>query len=272
MENAVIQFHPITSDSDVRFVHGQNVGAHTFPCHAHRSFSLGLVEKGERIVQVNGEAFHISAGEGFILNPQQSHVCSIVGSENHDYWVISIQPDRMQTFFQEATGQMGFPHFSQVKLTEPSILAELAAWLNGCVKDEQKFADLLRTLLRLYADALMPITSAYADALALTFQQLETRQNEAVLLHELAETAHISPFYLNRIFREAAGVPPHTYLLQTRIKKSLALLLKTGSIAIAAQRLGFADQSHFTRLFKREVGITPGRFLDIHSKENDKIR
>jgi AraC-like DNA-binding protein len=270
VENAIIQFHPIVPDSDVRFVRGQNVGAHTFPCHAHRSFSLGLVGKGQRIIQVNGESFHISAGEGFILNPQQPHVCSVIGPEGHDYWVISIHPARMQTLFHEATGLPGFPHFSQVKITNSSFLDDLAAWLeNQPAANEHGFIDLLHTLLVCCAEEITPNKPAYADILASTFRQLENRQSEAVSLHELAETAHISPFYLNRIFRQVVGVPPHTYLLQSRIKKSLELLLKTGSIAASAQRLGFADQSHFTRLFKREVGITPGRFIDLHNKENN---
>ena len=253
----------------MRFVHGQNIGAHTFPGHAHRSFSLGLVEKGQRSILTNGETFLISTGEGFILNPHQPHVCSITGTESHDYWVISIQPDRLQALFTEATGRTGTPYFPQVKLADTSILSRLADWLANPAADEKALGALLCDLLRRNASENAPVTPAYADALALTVQQMETRQNEKVSLQELAETAHLSPFYLNRVFRRVAGVPPHTYLLQTRIKNSFTLLLETGSIATTAQNLGFSDQSHFSRLFKREVGITPGQFLSLHNKENN---
>ncbi|HEX2998228.1 MAG TPA: AraC family transcriptional regulator [Anaerolineales bacterium] len=265
---ATVEFHPLTSDSAIRFVHGQNISAHTFPAHTHRSFSLGLVEKGQRSILTHEETFLISAGEGFLLNPHQPHVCSITGTESHDYWVISIQPDRMQTLFTEATGKTSTPYFPQVKLIDASIVGGLAAWLANPVAVEDVLHALLCNLLARYASEDAFVEPACADALTLAVQQMETRQSEKVLLQELAETAHLSPFYLNRVFRQVAGVPPHSYLLQTRIKNSLALLLETGSIATTAQRLGFADQSHFTRLFKREVGITPGQFLSLHNKED----
>lgn len=265
---ATVEFYPLTSDSAVRFVHGQNISAHTFPAHTHRSFSLGLVEKGQRSILTNEETFLISAGEGFLLNPHQPHVCSITGTESHDYWVVSLQPDRMQALFTEATGKTGTPYFPQVKLTDAPIVGGLAAWLADPVAAEEALHALLCDLLAHYASESTSVAPVCTDALVLAVQQMETRQSEKVLLQELAETAHLSPFYLNRVFRQVAGVPPHSYLLQTRIKNSLALLLETGSIATTAQRLGFADQSHFTRLFKREVGITPGQFLSLHTKEH----
>lgn len=267
MASAIIQFHPLGADAAVRFVHAQHIGTHTFPSHAHRSFSLGLVEKGRRLIHANGETVSISAGEGFVLNPQQSHRCQVVGPEEHAYWVVSIQPAHLHSLYTQATGRSGFPRFRQVRLADVPLLARLAAWLEAPSAGEEALNSLLRDLVVGHAQEGVTPPPACPHIVESTRQQLEAHSEASISLHELAETAHLSPFYLTRIFRRATGVPPYTYLLQSRIKKSLEVLRQTGSIVLTAQELGFADQSHFTRVFKREVGITPGRFLDLHKAE-----
>lgn len=262
-----IQFFSLPGEDDIRLVHGQHVGPHTFPAHAHRSFALGYVEKGGRLIQSQGQAASILSGEGFILNPLQAHTCRIMGSGGHDYWVISISAARMQRGFAAAGGS-GFPRFPSLKIGAPGFLRDLPAWLEN---PSGAAFDRLLELLSAEAEAVEAPDPASDTLLAETFEQLETRQDENLSLHELAEAAHLSPFYLNRVFRAAAGVPPHTYLLQKRIKSALTVLTETGSIAAAAQSLGFADQSHFTRLFKREVGITPGRYLALRRKKEGRL-
>jgi AraC-like DNA-binding protein len=56
-------------------------------------------------------------------------------------------------------------------------------------------------------------------------------------------------------------MPPHEYQVQVRIMKAKTFLRLGRSISETASLVGFVDQSHFTRHFKRLVGITPGKFL-----------
>jgi AraC family transcriptional regulator len=63
------------------------------------------------------------------------------------------------------------------------------------------------------------------------------------------------------------GVTPHQYILQCRIDKAKYLLQHSElSIADIAARVGFCDQSHFTRYFKRIVGVTPKQLLQTQSQ------
>lgn len=81
-------------------------------------------------------------------------------------------------------------------------------------------------------------------------------------LAELATVADMSAYHLAHTFKQALGIAPHQYILRTRIEHAKALLLQ-GKLSIAeiATRVGFFDQSHFTRYFKRSVGITPQALL-----------
>jgi AraC-like DNA-binding protein len=83
---------------------------------------------------------------------------------------------------------------------------------------------------------------------------------EKVTLAELARLAHLSPFCLARLFRAHIGMPPHAYQIQLRVEQAKLLLAAGGSVSDVAQEAGFFDLSHFTRHFKRHVGISPGVF------------
>jgi AraC-like DNA-binding protein len=93
-----------------------------------------------------------------------------------------------------------------------------------------------------------------------TRQFLDEHYAERVSLHELAALMRLSACHLNRSFRRKIGMPPHEYQLQVRILKAKSFLRRGRSISETASLVGFVDQSHFTRHFKRSVGVTPGKF------------
>src|SRR5207302_3842112 len=69
-----------------------------------------------------------------------------------------------------------------------------------------------------------------------------------------------SPAHLVRSFTRTFGVAPHAYRLGRRIEIARQRLLDGQPPADVAVSVGFFDQSHFTRHFKRHVGTTPGHY------------
>ena len=80
-------------------------------------------------------------------------------------------------------------------------------------------------------------------------------------LAELAAVVEMSPWHLLRQFKKFTGLPPHAWLVQFRLRKSLYLLKQGCEIATVAQLCGFSDQSHYTRHFKKSLGCTPAQYL-----------
>lgn len=82
-------------------------------------------------------------------------------------------------------------------------------------------------------------------------------------LLELSSVANLSPSHFTRVFRQETGQSPHQYLIQARIDQAKHLLRSGDDLSIGsiAHQVGFADQSHFTRHFKRIVGVTPNVIL-----------
>ncbi len=86
-------------------------------------------------------------------------------------------------------------------------------------------------------------------------------------LKELASCVQMSPTYFSRLFKETTGITPHQYVIRCRIVRAKDLL-KQGKLSIAevATQVGFVDQSHLHRYFKRLVGVTPKAFLQEFRK------
>jgi AraC family transcriptional regulator len=81
-------------------------------------------------------------------------------------------------------------------------------------------------------------------------------------LDHLAAVARMSPYHFARLFKNSTGLPPHQYVIARRVDRAKGLLRDAERFALAdiAAEVGFSSQSHFTRHFKRLVGVTPRRF------------
>jgi AraC family transcriptional regulator len=92
-------------------------------------------------------------------------------------------------------------------------------------------------------------------------EMMRSHLDEAVPLAELARACKLSPSHFARAFRQTTGQPPHRWLMEQRIEKAKQLLVDTTlSLAQIAQTCGFADQSHFTRVFAQLVQSSPGQW------------
>ena len=94
-------------------------------------------------------------------------------------------------------------------------------------------------------------------------EYLRERLAENISLAELAELAGLSAFHFARSFQRATGLAPHQYLIRLRVERARELLQKKQgdkSFAAVAAEVGFYDQSHLCRHFRRIVGVTPLRF------------
>ena len=96
---------------------------------------------------------------------------------------------------------------------------------------------------------------------------LRTRLGDRIGLGELAEAVGVHPAHLARSFRARHGVSVGEYGRRLRLDWAAAEVAGSDRpIAQIAAEAGFADQSHFTRLFKRYVGTTPAKFRAFHAR------
>jgi transcriptional regulator of acetoin/glycerol metabolism len=92
-------------------------------------------------------------------------------------------------------------------------------------------------------------------------EHIESHLEDNISLAVLAADAGLSLYHFARAFRHSMGIAPHRYVMQERVRKAQQLLARTDlPLATIAAAVGFSDQSHFSRHFRRLAGTTPSGF------------
>lgn len=122
----------------------------------------------------------------------------------------------------------------------------------------------LRPRISTLANLPIPITpKSYGGLPPATVNRIreynDSHLHERIALETLAEIAQLSVYHFARAFRESVGMPPHAYIVRRRIERAQRLLRSTDlSLSEIALKVGFTDQSHFSRHFRRLTGMSPG--------------
>jgi AraC family transcriptional regulator len=88
---------------------------------------------------------------------------------------------------------------------------------------------------------------------------IEANLSAPIQNRDLAAIARLSTYHFNVAFRNSVGDPPHAYIIRRRIERAQGLMLSTNrALSDIAVDCGLSDQAHFTRLFGKIVGESPG--------------
>ncbi len=102
------------------------------------------------------------------------------------------------------------------------------------------------------------------DRMKSTLDYIETYLAEDLSVIELSNIACLSPYHFGKMFKRSMGTSVHQYVLSRRIERAKSMLLsRRFALSEIALVVGFKDQSQFTTIFKRYVGVTPGTYLRL---------
>lgn len=227
-----------------------------------------------------GEVVHHELTPGYVAVLPSGHPVRWSWNSSISFSVLSLDPA-----FVEAVAQSTFglaPEQVELRFAErqqdPAISTMIGALAREAVRADsgsrvyaEALAKILAVhLLRNYArhplDAPEPAaTGETPRAVSRAIAYIQENYSRDVGLADIAEAAHMSPFHLTRLFKRATGVAPYQYLIQLRVNSARALLAAGAgrrSLAEIASAVGFSDQSHLTRHFKRLLGMTPGQAIN----------
>jgi AraC-like DNA-binding protein len=242
---------------------------HAFAPHTHDGFAIGVIERGVEAFRCRGHMQYAPAGSLVLVNPGEVHTGQSREADGFSYRMIYPGVQLLTDVARELTGRaQGIPDFRSPVAEDPEIAARLRALHDALERPSsalERQSLLLATLAPLVARhteaRVAPRTERPEHAAVRRARDyLEAHPGENVSLEALARVADLSTFHLVRVFRREVGLPPHAWQLQVRIRRARELLLRGLPPGQVAAELGFADQSHLTREFKRRVGVTPGRY------------
>jgi AraC family transcriptional regulator len=102
------------------------------------------------------------------------------------------------------------------------------------------------------------ITSGLSSAhMRLVKNVIHQQMDEKLSIEYLAKLITLSPFHFARMFKISFGESPASYITRIRINHAKSLLSSTETLSTISLHTGFSHQSHMTRNFKSQTGITP---------------
>ena len=265
---AHLHFQDFRETLGVETVYGEQMG-HDFPRHTHRSLCIGLVEQGKRIFLCRDEEHTAMPGQIFVIPPQVAHTCRSDAAP-HTYRLLVVSPDVLTAILPELSNKDTSPSFfKRLLLDDKPLFENLLSWHRLLDSDESLFCK-QSTLLPLVGAIVAQCVDAAEPAATCAKQQetiarvksfMDDHYADDFSLADLASRAHLSPYHFLRVFTACTGIPPHLYQQQVRIRQAKSRLLQGASLSETAVETGFGDQSHFSNVFKKMVGITPGEYV-----------
>lgn len=229
------------------------------------------VTQVEQVTAGHYQTAEIQRGDVIIIPAQTVH--SAHWNHEHTYLALWLTPERIkQSLGDEVAGQSVevLPQFITPDASLYGIGLALKGelevpGLGGPLYTDSLITALSAHLLRNYCDLgtrqFTPSVCLLQYKLDPVLDYIHKHLNQNLSLAELAAIAQISPNYFLTQFKQATGLTPHQYVIHRRIESAKGLLVKRMAIAEVAYTMGFSHQSHFTRHFKRQVGVTPKQFL-----------
>lgn len=240
------------------------VSGRSFPRHAHDQFGIGLLTGGAQRSWSGIGAVEAAAGDAITVNPGEMHDGLPVGGRARTWRMLYADPSVVTGEIEgELSGQV---EFGRPVMRDP-VLAERLACLFAAITasaparlavEEGVLRVVVRGLRR--HGARRPSPPPAASPVTAALQRLHDAPEHPISLAELAALSGVSRFQLLRGFARATGTTPHAYLVQLRVRRARVLLAAGAMPAEAALAAGFADQSHLTRAFVRQLGVTPARY------------
>jgi AraC-like DNA-binding protein len=239
--------------------------SHTFARHAHEAHAIGVVDGGVGEFWCRG-ANHRAARDSLVLiQAGEAHTGrSIDAGAPLSYRMIYVSEARRA----ELLGGRAMPAFRSPAPVDRRVARAIRRThdrlndASSALERESALADLLVLIESEHGAG----SRAFGEirrqrpAVAEAHAFIAANYRDAIGLVDLARRVGLSPHHLNSSFSRAYGIPPHAFQTQLRVREGMSLLRGPKTLAMVAIELGFADQSHFTRMFRRIVGVTPGCF------------
>ncbi len=266
-----IIFHELPEANGITAVEGTNI-RNNFPRHTHSCYIFLRVDRGERTVSINGSDIICRAGEMLFINPRTPHRCISASKprpQTHSYRAICAAPDYIRRTAEQISDRAErLPNFIATPLSNKRLdkcFQQFFALINirGTTLEKQSALNNFLSGALLKNSGAPPLPAEIGtqnQSMVRVHSYIMKNYRSNITLSDLSGIGCISPYHLQRLFLESYGSSPHEFMIKLRIQKALELLKGGLSSAETAFETGFADQSHFSRHFKKNIGVSPGRY------------
>ncbi|MFT4064530.1 helix-turn-helix domain-containing protein [Paraburkholderia sp.] len=242
---------------------------HAYDPHDHDDMLIGYTEQGVQRFQCHRSLHTSVPGRAILIEPGALHDGHAPEAGGFTYAMLYLP----QAWVERAARRLDLPGlggveaaFGQTLVDDDGLVDAIRQAFLAIYDDEGRLArdqSLDRLLMRLggqLRDAPIIDGLAAPPAIVRVRGLLHEHMDGNLGLDELSDIAGIDRFQLTRLFQRAFGTSPHAYLVRLRLRAARRLLATGRTPAQVAAEVGFADQSHLGRWFRRAYRMTPAAY------------
>jgi AraC-like DNA-binding protein len=236
--------------------------------HAHDSLCLAVITEGAIRIRARGTEFTTVRGQLFVANAGELHAGWPVDAAGWSLRTLYIPAQLVLQAVSDLDAHHGIGYFEAPHVLD-AVLAERLLRLHQLCESgaerlarDQALVALSHRLLAQHSRSGINVQEIGREpgAVRRAREFLDVHLEERVSLRDLAVAADLPPFRLLRAFTRTLGMSPHAYQRSRRLQWAAARIRDGHPLSEVAAAAGFADQAHLTRVFRRAMGFTPGRY------------
>lgn len=238
--------------------------------HSHETFAIGIIGSGGIEVQFHTyPKQYLYPKQIVIFNPNHVHSTQSKIENTQDYYTLHINKQWCKEIQTKLFGETEkFVDIKQHILDEENLYGDLIRIfqkivLNEPLYENEELEEIISYILKKYHNTNNDEKEEESTLLLKKVEKyiLDNTHNQ-ITLEDIALEVGYNEAYITRVFKKKFGLSPHAFLINKRVSNAKNELLKSNDINLAQLSLdvGFYDQSHFSKVFKRVFAMSPHRY------------
>lgn len=241
--------------------------------HRHDTYAIGVTDSGVQVFDYRGSAHASTPGQVVVLYPDEIHDGRAGTDEGFGYRIVYVEPALLAEAVRVLRGRpYPLPFVRKPVSTNATLSRAIERAFRASLEPvaiDSLIVDLARGLMAGERGGTSPQVSRGVDVPAVerARQFLDAERTRVVHSTELESITGLTRYDLCRQFRIVFGTSPYRYLLMRRLEFARDRIHRERPLVEVASDAGFADQAHFTRVFKSAIGLTPARYRALRTGE-----
>lgn len=244
--------------------------SHSYGPAVREFYLLHLVTKGSGVYVNNNIEYKISAGQGFVICPEEVTYYEASSNDPWEYYWVAFKGDMTESYFKKAGLSKNTPIFNYSGHN----------YLEDCINTAKLYNISSSIELELIGYTYLFLSEINKDIKNCKINNTISKEEEyvravldfihvsyyrTITVSKIAKHIGLDISYLGSVFKKVMGYSIRSYLISYRMNKAVELLKREKlTIGDISRSVGYKDQLQFSKAFKKVKGVSPSKYRELH--------